>query len=67
MRHNGSMSSPTVHTSVLPEEILHWLNPQPGQTILDGTLGGGGHTRLLTEKSGEQGRVIALDRDAAAL
>ncbi len=38
-----------------------------GQTVVDGTLGGGGHTRLLAEAVGSGGRVIALDRDAAAL
>ena len=40
------MSVPPVHVPVLPAEVLHWLDPQPGQIIVDGTLGGGGHTRL---------------------
>jgi 16S rRNA (cytosine1402-N4)-methyltransferase len=35
--------------------------------LVDGTLGGGGHTRLLTEKLAGEGFVLALDRDAAAL
>lgn len=55
------------HVSVMPEEILAWLAPQPGQTFVDGTLGGGGHTRLLAEAVGDAGQIIALDRDAAAL
>ena len=59
--------SETVHIPVLPNEILHWLDPQPGQTFVDGTLGGGGHTRLLAERVAPTGLVIALDRDKAAL
>src|SRR5262245_39747113 len=61
------MPSPTCHTPVLPREVLHWLDPRPGQVLVDGTLGGGGHTRLLAEGDGPSGRVIALDRDPAAL
>lgn len=34
---------------------------------MDGTLGGGGHTRLLTERVGPDGFVLAMDRDPAAL
>ncbi|MFI4874246.1 MAG: 16S rRNA (cytosine(1402)-N(4))-methyltransferase RsmH [Blastopirellula sp. JB062] len=59
--------SSTVHVSVLPAEILDFLDPQPGQTFADGTLGGGGHTRQLAERVGDQGLVIACDRDLAAL
>ena len=51
----------------MPSEVLDWLDPQPGQWIVDGTLGGGGHTRLLAQRVGRQGTVLALDRDAAAL
>jgi 16S rRNA (cytosine1402-N4)-methyltransferase len=57
----------SIHVPVLLEEILHWLDPRPGQTIVDGTLGGGGHTRALAERVAPNGRVIALDRDPAAL
>lgn len=57
----------SIHIPVLADEVVQWLNPQPGQTIVDGTLGGGGHTRLLAERVGDSGRVIALDRDPAAL
>src|SRR5262245_11865434 len=37
----------TIHAPVLASEILEWLKPQPGQIVVDGTLGGGGHTRLI--------------------
>lgn len=58
---------PSIHIPVLPQEVLHWLDPQPGQVFVDGTLGGGGHTRLIAERVGPTGLVIALDRDPAAL
>lgn len=44
-------------------EVLEYLSPKLGETIIDGTLGGGGHTALLAERVGSTGRVIALDRD----
>ena len=64
-------SRPPLHVPVLSREILDWLNPQPGQIIVDGTLGGGGHTRLIAERlatsSNPSGFVLALDRDPLAI
>ena len=57
----------SVHVPVMPAEVLAALDPQAGATVLDGTLGGGGHTRLLAERVGPTGRVVALDRDPAAV
>jgi len=59
--------SDSIHISVLADEAIHWLNPQPGQTIVDGTLGGGGHTRLLAEHVGPKGTVLAIDQDPLAI
>jgi len=61
------MTAPSIHTSVLPAEVMSFLAIEPGMTVVDGTLGGGGHTRLLVEAVGPTGRVIALDRDPAAI
>jgi 16S rRNA (cytosine1402-N4)-methyltransferase len=62
------MTEPSsVHVSVLAEEVLHWLAPQPGMVLVDGTLGGGGHTRLLAAAVGPTGKVIGIDRDPAAI
>ncbi|MFC4454927.1 16S rRNA (cytosine(1402)-N(4))-methyltransferase RsmH [Deinococcus sonorensis] len=52
------------HLPVLAQEVLEALNPGPGKLYVDGTLGGGGHTRLLL-KSGA--RVIGIDQDPYAL
>jgi len=49
------------------DEVLEWLAPQPGQVLIDGTLGGAGHTRALAERVGAEGLIISLDRDPAAV
>jgi 16S rRNA (cytosine1402-N4)-methyltransferase len=40
---------------------------EPGMRVVDGTLGGGGHTRLMADAVGPEGLVIAIDRDPAAI
>ncbi|MGA2033880.1 MAG: 16S rRNA (cytosine(1402)-N(4))-methyltransferase RsmH [Thermoguttaceae bacterium] len=62
------MSVPSsAHMPVLLDEVLQWLAPRAGGVVVDGTLGGGGHARALAERVGPHGRVIALDRDPAAV
>jgi 16S rRNA (cytosine1402-N4)-methyltransferase len=56
-----------IHESVMLDEVVHWLQPRPGQIIVDGTLGGGGHTRALAERVAPDGFVLALDRDPHAI
>ena len=58
---------PPHHVSVLPDEVLTALDPQPGQVFVDATVGAGGHARLLAERLGPTGRLIGLDRDASML
>jgi 16S rRNA (cytosine1402-N4)-methyltransferase len=60
-------NQPTIHVPVLADEVLQWLAPQRGHVIVDGTLGGGGHTRLFAERVGPDGYVLAFDRDPAAI
>lgn len=57
----------TVHVPVMPRECLDALALEPGATALDGTLGGGGHTRLMAQRVGSTGRIVAVDRDPAAV
>jgi 16S rRNA (cytosine1402-N4)-methyltransferase len=59
--------SKSEHVPVMPDEIIQWLSPAQGQTFVDGTLGGGGHTRLIAESVGDQGQVVSFDRDPAAI
>jgi 16S rRNA (cytosine1402-N4)-methyltransferase len=53
------------HVSVLPAEVIEYLAPAPGQTIVDATLGAGGHSHLIQARLGAQGRLISIDRDPA--
>lgn len=55
------------HEPVMPGETLRYLDPKPGETMLDGTLGGGGHSALIAAKLRPGGALIGLDRDADAL
>lgn len=61
------MGTSPIHVSVLRDEAVAWLDPQPGGVFVDGTLGAGGHTSALAERVGLAGLVIGIDRDAAAL
>ncbi|MFA5515069.1 MAG: 16S rRNA (cytosine(1402)-N(4))-methyltransferase RsmH [Desulfuromonadales bacterium] len=55
------------HQSVMPGEVLSLLAPRPGEIFLDGTVGGGGHARLILEATSPNGVLIGLDRDPQAL
>lgn len=55
------------HTSVLLEETIEGLNIKPGGIYVDGTLGGGGHSREIAARLGENGRLIGIDQDEAAI
>jgi 16S rRNA (cytosine1402-N4)-methyltransferase len=52
---------------VLLAEVISGLRPRPGGRYVDGTFGGGGHTRALLEASAPDGIVLALDADPAAI
>ncbi|MHC4406872.1 MAG: 16S rRNA (cytosine(1402)-N(4))-methyltransferase RsmH [Planctomycetota bacterium] len=58
---------PPVHVPVMLDEVVRWLDPQPGQVLVDGTLGAGGHARALAERVGPSGTVVAMDLDPAAV
>ncbi len=52
------------HAPVLSREVVLCLRPAPGRLLLDGTLGGGGHSALFLE---EGARVIGIDKDPRAV
>jgi len=55
------------HTPVLLQEVLDFLEPEPGNVVLDCTLGGGGHARALLDQMRGEGHFIGLDVDEDAL
>jgi 16S rRNA (cytosine1402-N4)-methyltransferase len=57
----------TQHVPVLMEEVLECLQPGPGRHYIDGTLGGGGHTAAILERSAPDGFVLGIDADQQAL
>jgi len=51
------------HIPVLAEEVRQLLAVQPGETVVDGTFGAGGHSRLLVADLQGTGKLVAVDRD----
>jgi 16S rRNA (cytosine1402-N4)-methyltransferase len=60
------LDMPQTHVPVLAGELIEALDPQPGQIAVDCTLGAGGHARLVAERIGPAGTLIAIDRDPTA-
>jgi 16S rRNA (cytosine1402-N4)-methyltransferase len=59
------MGRHTFHEPVMAERVADLLRPLEGGVIVDGTFGGGGHSRVILEAVAGS-RVVALDRDPAA-
>ena len=55
------------HFSVMLEECIQGLNVKPGGVYFDGTLGGGGHSYTILERSSPNGKLVATDLDDYAL
>jgi len=58
-----------VHIPVLAEELLELLDlnrTPPAQLAIDCTFGGGGHARMVAERLGPDGTLVAIDRDPLA-
>ena len=57
---------PRTHVPVLAGDLIEALDPQPGQVVVDCTLGAAGHARLVADRLGPTGTLIAIDRDPLA-
>ncbi len=56
-----------LHAPVLLEEVRHWLQPISKGVYVDGTLGNGGHARMILEMSGPDGVLVGIERDGRNL
>ena len=56
----------TIHVPVLAGELIEALDPRPGEIAIDCTLGAAGHARLVADRLGPDGTLIAIDRDPLA-
>ena len=57
----------TIHIPVLTDEVLDGLQPEGDKIIVDGTLGGAGHSAEILKLLGPEGRLISFDRDLDAV
>ncbi|TSC62491.1 MAG: 16S rRNA (cytosine1402-N4)-methyltransferase [Parcubacteria group bacterium Gr01-1014_48] len=56
-----------MHVPVLTEEVVHGLDIKTDDVVLDGTLGGGGHSQAICARLGTKGMFIGIDADIAAV
>ena len=63
----GVSSYDSLHIPVLLEEVVQYLNPQPGDSYLDLTAGYGGHASRVLERTGNPGETVLVDRDSNAV
>ena len=61
------MNCATYHIPVLLNETIDGLNIRPDGVYVDLTFGGGGHSRAILEKLGENGRLFSFDQDLDAM
>ena len=55
------------HIPVLQDEIIKLLAPQPNENFIDLTLGHGGHSALILEKTSPKGQLLAVEQDLTAI
>ena len=63
----SSTSSTLIHKPVLLEETLTALNIKPDGCYVDGTFGRGGHSQEIIKLLGENGKLLAFDKDPQAI
>lgn len=55
------------HIPVMVNEVLNYLNLEPGKIVVDATVGTGGHSKLILERISPGGRLIGIDKDDESL
>jgi len=56
-----------MHTAVLVQEVIKYLDPHPGENFIDCTLGAGGHASAILERNAPQGKFLGIDADSEGL
>ena len=51
------------HKPVLLNEVINFLDPEPGEFFIDGTFGSGGHAQEILKKIGSNGKLLGIDWD----
>ncbi len=67
MHQNKHQNKHKQHVPVLLEQVLHYLEPRPGDSYLDLTAGYGGHARVVRERTGSLTKMVLVDRDPNAV
>ncbi len=57
------MKTKVYHKPVMVRKVVDILRPEPGDTLVDGTVGEGGHSRQLLKKVFPGGFIVGIDRD----
>ena len=65
-RRPSTQERSAAHIPVMARELLELTEPHSGQTAIDCTFGAGGHARLVAQRLGQTGTLIAIDRDPLA-
>lgn len=55
------------HLPVMPKEVIKFLAPQTNENFIDATIGFGGHSQLILEKTAPFGKLLAIDQDIEAI
>lgn len=51
------------HRPVLLKEVIQYLDPKPGDKVVDGTFNGGGHSLVILEKIKPGGKILGIELD----
>ncbi|NCF75460.1 MAG: 16S rRNA (cytosine(1402)-N(4))-methyltransferase, partial [Xanthomonadaceae bacterium] len=55
------------HIPVLLNEVVEVIDPKPGENLIDGTIGGGGHAGAILERTAPDGKLLGIDLDNEAI